>query len=175
MRELSLHILDIVENSLRAKAKFVEIKVIKNKDRFFIRIKDNGKGMDEEMLKKVTDPFITTKSNEKIGLGLSLLKQSALSCGGSFEIKSRAGEGTYVAANFKCNHIDCLPMGDLKTTILGLIVTHPEQDFLFCYQKGEKKFTLDTREIKRILGSIRINHPELISYLRKEIEEGIKD
>jgi len=150
MRELSLHILDVVENSLRAKAKFVKIKVIKNKDKLLIEIKDNGKGMNKEMLKKVTDPFITTKNNEKIGLGLSLLKQSALSCGGNFEIKSRVGEGTYVAANFKCNHIDCLPMGDLKTTILGLIVTHPEQDFLFCYQKGEEKFTLDTSFHKSI-------------------------
>ena len=171
MQELSLHILDMVENSLRAKAKFIEIKVRETDDELVVEVKDDGEGMDGKMLRRVSDPFVTTKSAEKVGLGLSLLRQSALSCNGEFKIRSAEGKGTCVRVVFKYSHIDRPPMGDLKTTILGLIVTHPDRDFWFYYKKSGREFVLDTREIKRILGpEIKINHPEVISYLDRELE-----
>jgi len=171
MQELSLHILDMVENSLRAKAKFIEIKVKETDDKLVIEVKDDGEGMEGKMLRRASDPFVTTKSARKVGLGLSLLKESALNCEGDFKIHSRKGNGTCVKVSFKRGHIDRPPMGDLKSTILGLIVTHPDRNFLFCYKKNGREFVLDTREIKKILGpEIKINHPELISYLDRELE-----
>ena len=176
MQELSLHILDIVENSFRAKARFVQIKVeeIDKEDKLIIEIKDDGEGMDKKMLKRASDPFVTTKSAKKVGLGLSLLRQSALSCNGEFKIHSVEGKGTCIRVGFKYSHIDRPPMGDLKTTILGLIVAHPDKNFLFCYKKNGREFVLDTGEIKKILGpEVQINHPEVISYLKKELEKAI--
>ena len=151
MEDLSLHILDIVENSIRACAKKIEIKIIeeKKKDLLTIEIIDDGKGMDEKTLKNVLDPFFTTKNTRKVGLGLSLLAQSAEESGGSIEIESKPGQGTKVKATFGYSHIDRKPLGDVHESLKVLITANPDINFIYEYQKDDAGYRLDTKEIKK--------------------------
>lgn len=151
MEDLSLHILDIVENSIRAYAKKIEIKIIeeKKKDLLTIEIIDDGKGMDEKTLKNVLDPFFTTKNTRKVGLGLSLLAQSAEESGGSIEIESKPGQGTKVKATFGYSHIDRKPLGDVHESLKVLITANPDINFIYEYQKDGAGYRLDTKEIKK--------------------------
>lgn len=150
MEDLSLHILDIVENSIEAKASKIRIKINEDikRDLLTIEIKDNGKGMDEETLKKAIDPFYTTRSTRRVGLGLPLLAQATKESGGNFEIKSKAGKGTEIKATFQHSHIDRKPLGDINSTLTTLMIAHPEIDFIYEYQNAETKFSLDTSKIK---------------------------
>jgi len=147
--DLSLHILDVVENSIAAKASKIEISVIedKNNDLLVIGIKDNGTGMSEETLEKVLDPFYTTRTTRRVGMGLSLLAQAARDSNGSFAINSRLGSGTEVKASFQHSHIDRKPMGDIKSTLITLITSYPEINFIFIYQDEEGIETLDSNDL----------------------------
>lgn len=138
MEDLSLHILDIVENSLRANAKNIAIKLFedKKKDILTLEIMDDGKGMDERMKKRVVNPFFTTKKGKKVGLGLPFLSQSAEEAGGKLEIKSMKGKGTKIRAIFGLSHIDRKPLGNINETIKCLKGVHPEINFSFEYKKG---------------------------------------
>ena len=133
MEDLSLHILDVVENSIEANASKIEIKIIeeKNKDLLVIEIKDNGRGMNKETINKVLDPFYTTRTTRKVGMGLSLLAQAAKVSNGNFEINSKVGEGTKVKATFQYSHIDRKPIGNMDDTIVTLITSHPEINFVY--------------------------------------------
>lgn len=177
MDELSLHILDIVQNSISAKATFIEVKVIEDlvKDKIEIMILDNGIGMDEEELKRVEDPFYTTKNYKKVGLGIPLLKQIALSTEGDFKIESKKGEFTKVYASFKRSHPDTPPIGNLKDTLLTIILSSENFDIKFQYKKDNKIFELNTKEIKENLGDIPINHPEVIKFIRNFLDENFKN
>ena len=150
MEDLSLHILDIVENSIRAKASTIEMKVVEDieKDLLTIEIRDNGQGMDEETVKKALDPFFTTRTTRKVGLGLSLLSQAARESGGNIEIESQAGGGTRVKATFGYSHIDRKPVGNMEATLTTLIVGNPEVDFIYEHKKGELEYRLDTKEVR---------------------------
>ncbi len=150
MEDMSLHILDIVENSIRAKASRIEIKVVEDtrKDLLTIEIKDNGQGIDGETMKKVLDPFFTTKVTRKVGLGLPLLSQAARESGGDIAIESRVGRGTRVKATFGYSHIDRKPLGSMETTLTTLIVGNPEVDFIYEHKKDELDYRLDTKEIR---------------------------
>ena len=132
MEDLSLHILDIVENSIGAKASRVKIKVDEDtqKDLLMIEIEDNGRGMDGETVKKVLDPFFTTRTTRRVGLGLPLLDQATRESGGDIEIESKVGRGTRVRASFGYSHIDRKPMGDIGATLTILIAGNPEVDFV---------------------------------------------
>ncbi|MCD6152453.1 MAG: sensor histidine kinase [Syntrophobacterales bacterium] len=176
MLELSMHILDIVENSTRAGAKLVKIRIVENKkkDRLFIYISDDGKGMDEETLKKALDPFFTSKSVRNIGLGLPMLLQATKSCDGHFSVESKKGMGTRVTADFKYSHIDRQPLGDITGTMITLIAGNPEVDFVYSHQKGNLKYTLDTREIRKEIEDVSINNSEVLRFIRTNIEEGLK-
>jgi len=147
---LSLHILDIVENSIRAKASRIEIKVVEDtrKDLLTIEIKDNGQGIDEETIKKVVDPFFTTRTTRKVGLGLPLLSQAARESGGDVEIESKVGRGTRVKATFGYSHIDRKPLGNMEKTLITLIAGNPEVDFRYEHKKDELEYHLDTKEIR---------------------------
>jgi len=151
MEDLSLHILDIVENSIRARAKKIEIKIIeeKKKDLLTIEIIDDGKGMDEKTLKDVLDPFFTTKNTRKVGLGLSLLAQSAEESGGSIKIESKIGQGTKVKATFGYSHIDRKPLGDIYESLKVLITVNTDINFIYKYQKDNANYHLDTKGIKK--------------------------
>ena len=151
MEDLSLHILDIVENSIRAHAKKIEIKIIeeKKKDLLTIEIIDDGKGMDKKTLKNVLDPFFTTKNTRRVGLGLSLLAQSAEESGGSIKIESKPGQGTKVKAVFCYSHIDRKPLGDVNKSLKVLLAANPDINFIYEYQKDNANYYLDTKGTKK--------------------------
>lgn len=151
MEDISLHILDIVENSIEAEASEIGIMVDEDikRDLLTIEIKDNGKGMDEETLKKVFDPFYTTRSVRRVGLGLPLLAQATKESGGTIEIESKVDVGTKIKATFQYSHIDRKPLGDIEKTISTLIVGNPGVDFVYEHIKDGVKFRLDTKEIRK--------------------------
>jgi signal transduction histidine kinase len=142
MEDLSLHILDIVENSIRANAKKIEIKIIeeKKRDLLTVEIIDDGKGMDKKTLRNVLDPFFTTKNTKRVGLGLSLLAQSAEESGGSIKIESKPGQGTKVKAVFGYSHIDRKPLGDVNKSLKVLIAANPDINFIYEYHKDNSNY-----------------------------------
>lgn len=152
MEDLSLHILDIVENSIEAKASKIEIIINEDvkRDLLTIKIKDNGKGMNEETVKKVLDPFFTTRTTRRVGLGLSLLAQATKESNGNFEIESKVGKGTEIKATFQYSHIDCKPIGNIKDTLTTLLVAHPEIDFKYEYKNAKTKSSLDTGKMGKL-------------------------
>jgi signal transduction histidine kinase len=175
MRELSLNILDIVQNSITAGANLIEIalNISETDDRFEILISDNGKGMSQELLNKITDPFVTTRTTRKVGMGLSLFKYSAESCGGSFDIISTLGKGTAVKAQYIISSIDRMPLGDIAETLISLIVSIEEIDFIFKVKSGKGEGILDMREIKATLQGFPISSNEVIEFLRDYISENL--
>jgi signal transduction histidine kinase len=148
MEDLSLHILDIAENSISGSAKRIEIRIHEDpaKDLLTIEIKDDGKGIDEQTLQKALDPFFTTRTTRKVGLGLPLLAQATRESDGTIELNSRPGDGTTVKATFRTSHPDCKPMGDVYETIRTLVAGHPEIDFLFEHRRNSSVYRFDTRE-----------------------------
>ncbi|MCR4428054.1 MAG: ATP-binding protein [Caldiserica bacterium] len=176
MDELLLHVLDIVQNSLSAGATLISVEIEERTedDSLSIKVSDNGRGMDEETLRAVEDPFFTTKSGKKVGLGIPLLKQTVSLTGGSFRIESQPGKGTRVQATFPKSHIDLPPLGDLRGTALALIYASGKADIVFSYSKEGRTFSLDTREIREMLGEVPLSHPEVIRFLKKYIDDGIK-
>ena len=148
MEDLSLHILDIVENSIDAGAEKVEINICEDlkEDLLIIEIIDDGKGMDEDMLRKALDPFFTTKTVRKVGIGLSLFREAARIANGDLSIMSEVGKGTILRAAFQHSHIDRKPMGDMTKTMITLIVGHPEIRFKYLHRKNGMESRLDTDE-----------------------------
>lgn len=146
MEDLSLHILDIAENAIRAQASKIEIEILEDvsKDQLAVTIKDNGIGMDEETAKKAVDPFFTTKDGKKTGLGISLLAHAAQQAGGKLKIESKKGIGTQVAATFKLSHADMQPIGNIAGTIAALVAGNPKVQFIYNYKKGEHKYYFDS-------------------------------
>ncbi len=183
MTDLSLHIMDIIENSVSAKATeiHVSIEVIVAENKLRINIRDNGIGLDEEWIEMVQDPFYTTKTHraKKVGLGLPLFKQSVEMSGGTFLMKSKLNKGTEIEAVYKLDHIDRMPLGNLQDTFTSLIIGHSEIDFdlklrrLFL-DESNKKFHFSTRQVKKELGDIPLSYPDVMLYIQKTLEEGIK-
>lgn len=173
LQELSLNILDIASNSIRAGADLIEItiEVCRDRDSMTIEIKDNGCGMTKEQLIQVEDPFFTTRTTRKVGLGVPFFKMAALSTGGSFDISSAPGEGTTVRAVFVLSHIDRMPLGDINSTIHTLITTNTQIDFVYTYSFDDKQFTLDTRQFRAILDGIPLDSPEVSAYIREFLNE----
>ncbi|MHC4520617.1 MAG: ATP-binding protein [Planctomycetota bacterium] len=149
MEDLSLHILDIAENSIAAEAKRIEVRIEEDqvKDLLTIEIKDDGRGMDEETLRRVLDPFFTTRTTRRVGLGLPLLAQASRESDGTIEIDSNPGQGTAVKATFRYRHLDRKPLGNIHETIQTLVAGHPEIDFLFEHTRDGSRYSFDTREI----------------------------
>lgn len=175
MEDLSLHILDIAENSIEAQAKKIEIKIKENrkKDLLYLEIVDDGKGMDQKAIKRALDPFFTTKTTRRFGLGLSLLAEAAKAANGRFSIESKPGQGTKIKATFQSSHIDTKPLGDIAQTVVSLITGHPEIDIRYRHQFDSAFYSLDTEEIKAHLNGISITSPEVINFIRNNIKEGI--
>ncbi len=175
MIELALHILDIAENSTRAQAGLVEITILEDlkEDVLALEIRDNGCGMDELTVKRVMDPFYTTKKVRRVGLGLPMLAQAARATGGGFEIESQVGRGTRVSARFRHSHIDRQPLGDVPGAVSALILGNPDVDFLYTHRKDGHTYVLDTREIRRELDGVPLNHIEVIGAIKENIREGI--
>ncbi|MCF8146438.1 MAG: ATP-binding protein [Deltaproteobacteria bacterium] len=169
MQDLSLHILDIAENATRAGATLIEIDISEDigKDLLKIRIQDNGRGMDPETLKGATDPFVTTRTTRRVGMGLPLLKQAARETGGDLLLTSESGKGTRVLATFQKSHIDRRPLGDMGATLITLIMGNPDLDFVYRSNLREQEVEVDTRSIRKALNStVRITDPAVIRLIR---------
>lgn len=173
MPEIALNILDIAENSVRAQASHVEITVSvqPKEDILTVMIRDDGCGMTPEQVEKVQDPFFTTRTTRKVGLGIPFFKQAAESTGGSFQIRSEKGKGTEVTAVFGLSHIDRMPLGDISSTIHTLIVFNEHIDFRYTYEYADRGFTLDTREMRELLGEdISFSEPEVSAFIKEYLE-----
>ena len=175
MEDLSLHILDIVENAIAAKARRIEVSVLEEpgEDRLTIEIKDDGFGMDEEIRQKAMDPFFTTRTSRKVGLGLSFLAQAAQEAGGKLEIESRPGDGTKVKATFQYGHIDRKPMGSMAETMTMLILGNPDVDFHYTHVKGERSYTLKSEWMREKFHDQASVAPETIRWLKNHLQEGL--
>ncbi len=174
MREISLHILDIAQNSVTANASLVEITVDENEkaDTLSVVIKDNGKGMSEEMVARVVDPFTTGRTTRKVGLGIPLIKMAAENTGGSFNLESEPGVGTKLTAVFVLSSIDRQPLGDMAETMLGMVTSYEQVDFLYTHKVNESEFAFDTREVKKILGGVSLKEPDIYMWLSGYLKEG---
>ena len=177
MTEISLNVLDVANNSIRAGANLIEISVTiqREKDILRIVIADNGCGMDEEQLKRVEDPFFTTRTTRKIGLGVPFFKMAALSTGGTFTIESAVGKGTTVTAQFALSHIDRMPLGGMNSTIHTLITLNTQIDFIYTYGFDGNQFTLNTRQFREILNDVPLNSPEVSAYIKEYLEENQRE
>jgi anti-sigma regulatory factor (Ser/Thr protein kinase) len=176
MKDLALHILDILQNSITAGATNIKIKIdeLPVEDLYKLIFTDNGKGMDSEILKQVTDPFFTTRTTRKVGLGLSLLKQNAERTGGSLTIESTKGIGTEVCVKFGFKHIDRLPTGDIPGIMALTVSSCPKIDFLYEHKTNEGTFTFDTKEIKETLEDVPISNPQVISFIKEFIQDNLE-
>ena len=177
MKELSLNILDISENSVKALATLVEIVIEETEDVMTISITDNGTGMSEETLRSVINPFYTTRTTRKVGLGIPLFKFAAEQTGGGIEIISRhidtypENHGTTVKATFFKKHIDFTPLGDVVSTLTTLIQGHADIDFLYRHIFGERSVDFDTREVRAVLGDIPLDSYEILMWIKDNLEE----
>jgi hypothetical protein len=181
MREIALHLLDIAENSVAAESKNISIHVVEDllHDRLSASVIDDGRGMDAVTSQKVQDPFYTTRTTRKVGLGIPLLKLAAEMAGGRFSLQTEPGNGTWLEAVFRHSHVDRMPLGDLPSTFLTLLIAHPQIDWTFLYRVIDKNgqsldFLLGSAELKSELGDISLTEPEVLTFLRGMFEEGIE-
>jgi hypothetical protein len=177
LRELSLHILDIAENSISAKAKDITIEVVEDLklDLLKLSIQDDGCGMTPEMAASVIDPFVTTRTTRKVGLGIPLLKEAAEACKGGLSLESKVGEGTRIDVQFQRSHIDRMPLGDLVTTMLHLEVANPAIHWTFKYRFNDQEFIFDDEPIKAELEGVSLSEPSILSCLREMLQSGIDE
>lgn len=177
MQELSLNILDVAENSVKAGAKQIAISVQEDTaaDRLTIVIQDDGCGMTSEQVQQVVSPFYTTRTTRKVGLGIPFFKMAAELTGGGLTVDSQVGVGTTVTAVFGLSHIDRMPLGDLAGTVGQLIQTSPEIDFVFTYARDGRQFVADTREFRQLLEGVPLSSPEVALFLRDYLREQIAE
>lgn len=177
MRELALHILDLVQNSIEAQATKVWLNIIEciETDLLTIKIVDNGRGMDRDTVNTVLDPFVTTRKTRRIGLGLPLIDMSASRCGGALDIQSQPGKGTTVTATYIHSHLDRPPLGDIAATVKTILVANPDLDFNYCHTVEKRNFSVATKELTEILGDIPLSQPEVLNWLQDYLSQGISN
>ena len=180
MREIALHLLDIAENSVAAESKNISVHVHEDlfHDCLSACVIDDGRGMDEKTAQQVQDPFYTTRTTRNIGLGIPLLKLAAEMADGRFSLQSEPANGTWVEAEFRHSHVDRMPLGDLASTFLTLLISHPQIDWTFLYRVTDKNqqsrdFVFESAELKSELGDISLTEPEVLTFVRGMFEEGI--
>ena len=177
MKELSLNILDVAENSVKAGATLTQILIVEQGDSLTLTFKDDGCGMSEEVVRSVTDPFYTTRTTRKVGLGVPLLKLAAEQTGGNLTVQSKTAEehpdshGTEVTATFYKNHLDFTPLGDVISSITTLIQGHPDTDFLFSHKTENGEVMLDTRELRQVLGDVPLDTYDVIKWIEDYLKE----
>lgn len=175
MQELSLHLLDIAQNGIKAAADLICISICQDRttQTMILTVEDNGCGMDEATLAQVQSPFFTTRTTRPVGLGVPFFQMSAQMTGGSFEVESTVGEGTLFRATYHTDHIDCLPLGDIVTTIVTLISMNPTINFCYRYEVDGKAFLFDTREAKQLLEGVPIDSPDVVAFLHDYLTDQI--
>jgi anti-sigma regulatory factor (Ser/Thr protein kinase) len=177
MQDISLHILDIAENSIKAGAKFIEIAVNEDieKNSLTIEIRDNGKGMSSEMAAKVKNPFTTSRTERKVGLGLSLLEQAAAAAGGKVTVESEEGKGTTVKAEFLYDHIDRKPMGNITDTLISLLSNEYNIDIKYTHKKNTGEFEFDSTQLKSLLGLNSLKDSKVLIVLKEIINSKLEE
>lgn len=172
-----MHVLDVVENSTRAGAKLVRIDIREDRERdsLTIEITDDGSGMEPEVLKKVLDPFYTSKTVRRVGLGLPMFSHAAKKACGSFSIESGKGKGTRISACFNHSHIDRQPLGDMANTMVTLIAGCPHVDFVYTHRNGSNTYIVDTREVKKELEDVPINNTRILQFIQEDIKRGLNE
>lgn len=177
MLELSLHILDIAENSTRADAGIVEIVIEENswEDLVTLMVHDDGRGMDRQELEKLTDPFFTTKTVRKVGLGVPLLAQAAQAAGGELTVASEPGRGTCLTATFRLSHPDRQPIGDMAGTMVTLIMGNPGVDFVYRHRRNGREYLLDTRELARELEGLALTDIKVLGFIKEDINRYLRE
>ena len=175
MRELALHLLDLAENSIAAGARQVTVQVAEDlaADRLALSVADNGRGMAPARVERMGDPFATSRSERRVGLGVPLLKAAAEACNGDLRVSSTPGVGTRVEATFQRSHLDRMPLGDLAGTWLTLLVGHPQVHWHFEYRAGGQEFMFDDTELKRELPGVPLTDPAVLQFLRPLMEQGV--
>lgn len=175
MQDLSLHILDIAQNSIRAHADEIHICIeeMPSKNQLVLSIEDNGSGMPKQLAKQITDPFVTTRTLRRVGLGIPLLKQNCENSEGELSIDSEQGKGTIIKATMAYRHIDRVPLGDVVSTLIILIQSNPKINFIYNYQYEEKSFAFETAEVKKILGDVAIDNLDVLAWLKEYLEENM--
>jgi hypothetical protein len=176
MRELSLHILDVAENGITAGANciWIEVEEARKNDRMKIVIRDNGYGMPREKRNNINDPFITSRTTRRVGLGLSLLAAATERCEGTLRVDTKPGKGTAVEATFRYHHIDRAPLGDMAATVTTLIIGNPGVDFVYTHKVDGNDFILDTREIRQEMQDLSLSDPVVIHHLTDSIRASLK-
>lgn len=177
MKELSLHILDIGQNSVSAGATLIEILVDENtqEDTLGITIRDNGCGMDPETAAKVVDPFFTSRTTRKVGLGIPMFKANAEQCEGSFILTSEPGVGTSLTAVFKRSHIDRVPLGTMADTIMAMVMANPDGELVYRHTLDGQDFAMDTRELREILGDVPLDEVSVLMWIKGHVAEGLAE
>ncbi|MBS7262118.1 MAG: ATP-binding protein [Eubacteriales bacterium] len=176
MNEISLHVLDIIQNSIKAGADLIVIVIEFDGERLTVTITDNGCGMDAETAARVTDPFVTSRTTRRVGLGIPLFKASAEATGGSLTVRSEKGVGTVVQAIFYYGHIDCPPLGSMTQTIVSQIVCHTDVDFAYSFVTPRGRMDFSTREVRQVLGDdVPLDTPEVVVWMRESIDNEINE
>jgi hypothetical protein len=177
MISLDLHILDIVHNSISAKATLINISIIENPalDQYLIEITDNGKGISPDKLSTITDPYTTTRKTRKVGLGLPLFRQNAEQTGGSLEITSEVNIGTKLKVLFKHNHIDRPAIGDIAGVLVNLVAGFGKIRFIYTHSTPHGTYSFDTKTINETLEGVKLNNPEIRNFLKEMINENLDE
>lgn len=177
MKDFAMHIMDIVQNSISAAATEITVSITESslEDKLKLVITDNGKGIPEDMLQNITDPYVTSRTTRKVGLGLSLLNQHAISTGGDLKINSKVGVGTQIFANFGLLHYDRQPLGDIAGTIVLLAAANPKIKFVYEHSTSKGSYRFDTDEVNEMLDGMSISEATVIRFLKEMIEENLKE
>ncbi len=174
MKELSLHILDTLQNAVEAGASAIRLQINEDldADELTIEISDNGRGMSKEMVKRVLDPFVTTRRHRKVGLGLALFADAAVRCDGKLDIRSERGIGTRITAVFRHSHIDRAPLGDMPGAIMPILLSSRKVDLAYTHKSGSGKFDFDSASIRQELGEVPLSNPKVAAWLFQCLTEG---
>lgn len=176
MRDLSMHVLDIVQNSIKANAELITVTFTRDENNVLtFTVEDDGCGMSAEFLAKVTDPFTTTRTTRKVGLGIPMLKQSSEMAGGTFHLESEVGKGTTISASFDLKNIDCIPMGEMCDSLLTLVILNPDHpEFVFKATSPTSEAYFDTRMVREAVGGISLNESDISAWMKESIDEEFK-
>lgn len=176
MNSIAHHIIDLVNNSIRARASQIQVDVCRDSGTGFLElcIQDNGIGMSEEVRLKALDPFFTTRKSRKLGFGLPFIRMSAEQSGGSFELHSQSGQGCRLIARFNTNSIDMLPLGDLPSALTQLLCSHPDIRISFTWQDDQETFSVSTTELLAVFEEIPISHVKSMNMIRAYINDNLE-
>ncbi|MFA6661060.1 MAG: ATP-binding protein [Bacilli bacterium] len=174
MVTLAMHMIDIVQNAIRAQAGVITIGLEEQgrASALLFRVKDDGTGMDRQSRERVSDSFFTTRTTRRVGLGIPLLKMTCEQTGGSFRVQSAEGSGTTIEALYRTDHPDCLPLGDLAGSLVMLVKANPEIRFCFSYRIDATEFRFDTGELAE--QGIDLQHPQMLTPVKTYIRENLE-